>query len=73
MPTLFCDNQPAVDLCSNERINTRTKHIAVHYHFVRERNGKIFTVKHVPSEKNIADMCTKALTKIKLETFVLML
>lgn len=65
--TLHCDNQPAQDLLLNARINARSKHIAIHFHFVRELVGKFFNVSHIASEDNLADLCTKALPRPTLQ------
>lgn len=70
LPVLRCDNEPAIHLTSDARINTRMKHIAVHYHFVRERIGLDFTVNQVASEANLADICTKALPRPTLRALV---
>ena len=34
---LLGDNQGSLELAKNPRINNRSKHIDIHYHFVRER------------------------------------
>jgi transposase InsO family protein len=59
---LATDNQAAIILAKDQRINARSKHIAIHYHFVRERylNGE-FEIEHVSSALNVADVCTKGL------------
>uniref|UniRef100_A0A2N9ECM1 BHLH domain-containing protein n=1 Tax=Fagus sylvatica TaxID=28930 RepID=A0A2N9ECM1_FAGSY len=36
-PTMWCDNTSAIALASNPVFHSRTKHIEVDYHFVRER------------------------------------
>jgi hypothetical protein len=33
--TLYCDNQSAIRLAENPIFHTRTKHVEVHYHFIR--------------------------------------
>ena len=60
--TLATDNQAAIALAKDYRINARSKHIAIHYHFVRERYlDREFNIEHVSSASNLADVCTKAL------------
>ena len=67
--TLCTDSQSAIPIIKDHRINTRTKHIAVHYHYTREHHAKgSFTVVHVPSASNLADICTKALPLPLLRT-----
>lgn len=66
--TLMVDNEPAMSLIKDHRLNARSKHINVHYHFVRERflDGE-FDIVHVRSADNLADICTKALPRVTLE------
>lgn len=70
LPILHCDNQPALSLMNEARVNSRTKHIAVHFHFVRQHIGTEYTVQHIPTADNLADICTKALPRPLLEDFV---
>ena len=65
IPTaLFTDNNSAIDIAHNPRLNDATKHIDIAHHFTRERieDGSL-TLLHVPSADNLADICTKALPK----------
>jgi len=50
----------------------RTKHIDVHYHFVKEKveKGK-FTPVYIPSKDNVADLLTKPLPKETTRNFVI--
>lgn len=61
---IFCDSNAAIDVSNNPKLNDRTKHIDIAYHFTRERvlDGSI-TIMHVPSTENLADICTKGLTR----------
>ena len=54
----------------NPIFHARTKHIEVHYHYVRERlhAGDIDLV-YVPTQDNVADIFTKALPQEKFEAF----
>ena len=59
---LYTDSQSAIPIIKDHRISARTKHISVHYHYTREHHAKgNFTVSHVASKDNLADVCTKAL------------
>jgi len=62
-PILWCDNVSALALASNPMYHTRTKHIEVNYHFVREKviNGDI-SVKFISTLDQIADIFTKGLS-----------
>jgi transposase InsO family protein len=65
---LLVDNEPAESLIKDNKISDRSKHIDVHFHFVRERFIKgEYQVRHVASKDNLADVCTKALPRPTLE------
>ena len=67
---LWCDNIGAKYLSANPVLHARTKHIEVDYHFVRERvNKKLLEIDYVPTDDQVADGFTKALTVKKLENF----
>ena len=59
---LLTDNQAALALIKDHKISNKSKHIAVHFHYTRERylEGD-FAINHVASKNNLADVCTKAL------------
>lgn len=61
---IYCDNLGAQALMKNPVHHSRTKHIDIKYHFVRERyeNGEI-NVKYTPTEDIYADILTKSLVK----------
>jgi hypothetical protein len=65
---IYDDNQGCVALAQSARAGKRTKHIDVRYHFVRERvEGGELKVVYVPTERQLADLLTKALERVKLE------
>jgi hypothetical protein len=69
LPTpLYCDNQAAIALATNNKFQSQTKHIDLHYHFIRAhvRNG-IFDLQYTPTDENIADAFTKALPRPRLQ------
>ena len=61
---LLCDNNGAKSLSSDPTHHSRSKHIDVRHHFVRERveDGSV-TVWRVPGHDNVADIFTKALPR----------
>jgi hypothetical protein len=71
---IHCDNLSSIQLARNPVFHARTKHIEVHYHYVRERvlAGDIDLV-YVSTEEQIADIFTKALGAKKLQHFWTML
>lgn len=68
--TLHMDNQSAIRLVKNPEFHKRTKHIDVMYHFIREKfTGGFFELNYVPTDDQIADIFTKALSRVKFEKF----
>ena len=69
-----CDNQGSIALSKDNKYHSRTKHIDIRYHFVREaiEDAKI-EVNYVPSEENVSDIFTKPLAKSKFAAFTRML
>ena len=68
--TIYTDSQSALAVVRNPVFHARTKHIEVHYHYVKERlsAGEISLV-YVPTQDNLADLFTKALPREKFEAF----
>jgi histone deacetylase 1/2 len=62
-PTLLCDNLSAVALSHNPILHSRTKHLELDLHFVRERViSKQLHILHVPARDQLADPLTKPLS-----------
>ncbi|KAI5069321.1 hypothetical protein GOP47_0015622 [Adiantum capillus-veneris] len=68
--TIYTDSQSVFVVARNPIFHARTKHIEVHYHYVKERlsAGEI-SLAYVPTQDNLADLFTKALSREKLEAF----
>ncbi|MCO5586031.1 hypothetical protein L7F22_039968 [Adiantum nelumboides] len=68
--TIYTDSHSALAVARNPVFYACTKHIEVHYHYVRERlsAGEI-SLAYVPTHDNLADLFTKALSREKLEAF----
>lgn len=63
---LYIDNQSAIRLIKNPEWHKRTKHIDIHFHYVREKyEEQILNVKYVKTQDQYADFLTKALPKDK--------
>ncbi|XP_021815809.1 uncharacterized protein LOC110758292 [Prunus avium] len=68
---LNCDNLSATYLAANPVFHARTKHIAIDYHFVRERVASgSHKVQFVPSQLQLADVFTKGLPADRFERLV---
>lgn len=63
---VYNDNQSALQLAHNPVHHSRTKHIAIRYHFIRDHieRGAI-DLKYCATQDNAADVFTKALPKVK--------
>ncbi|GJW93092.1 hypothetical protein Tco_0172764 [Tanacetum coccineum] len=59
---ILCDNKVVTDLSKNPVLHSRTKHIELQHHFLRDnvQKGNIF-IEKVSFEDNIADILTKPL------------
>ena len=70
-PTLLnIDNQSAIDFTKNQGSHSKSKHIDIQHHFVRERLGdNSIIIEHCASEDNLADVFTKALPRPAHERF----
>lgn len=65
--TLYCDNQAAIRLASDDNYHARTKHIDIRYHFIRKCIAdKFINIKYCPTDDMTADILTKALPKHKV-------
>ncbi|GJZ24705.1 hypothetical protein Tco_0562164 [Tanacetum coccineum] len=59
---VFCDNKGAIDLSKNTVLHSRTKHIEIRYHFLRDnvQKGNI-SIRKVSSKDIIANILNKPL------------
>ena len=68
---IYCDNQGAIMLAKDNKFHSQTKHINLHYHFVREAvedNKTRFD--YIPMDENVMDIFTKALLRPRFMGFV---
>ena len=65
--TLFCDNQAAIHLTTADNYHARTKHIDIHYHFIRDvvQRGET-SLAYMPTNDMPANLLTKALPRWKV-------
>ncbi len=71
---IYCDNINSILLANNLVYHARTKHIEVHYHFIREKVlAKEINLIHVNTKNQVANIFTKALGTYKLKKFRKML
>lgn len=68
---VYCDNQSAIELNKNNVFHGRSKHVDIRYHYSREMRDKgEIKISYLPTEKMLADLLTKSLTKVKHEESV---
>lgn len=62
VPTIiYCDNRSALNLATNDNYQSRSKHIDIRYHFIREKVAVgMINVQHISTELMAADSLTKA-------------
>nr|GEZ76006.1 retrovirus-related Pol polyprotein from transposon TNT 1-94 [Tanacetum cinerariifolium] len=59
---MYCDNKSAIALCCNNVQHSRSKHIDIRYHFIKEQvENEVIELYFVNTEYQLADLFTKAL------------
>ena len=62
VPILHCDSQSAIQLARNPMFHTKSKHIEVKYHFIRQvLDDKRIQLVKVHTDDNLVDLLTKNL------------
>nr|GEV37592.1 putative ribonuclease H-like domain-containing protein [Tanacetum cinerariifolium] len=65
---LYCDNRSAIALCCNNVQHSRSKHIDIRHHFIREQVEKgVVELFFVTTDYQLTDIFTKALPKERFE------
>ena len=69
-PVLWCDNQSAGELARNPVFHSKSKHIELDVHYVRDKVlEKELEVRYIPTEEQVADVLTKPLSFSKFSFF----
>ncbi|GJQ91511.1 putative ribonuclease H-like domain-containing protein [Tanacetum coccineum] len=68
---LYCDNKSAIALCCNNVQHSRSKHIDIRHHFIKEQveNG-VVELYFVRTEYQLADIFTKPLARERLDFLI---
>nr|GFC71747.1 retrovirus-related Pol polyprotein from transposon TNT 1-94 [Tanacetum cinerariifolium] len=68
---MYCDNKSAIALCCNNLQHSRSKHIDIRYHFIKEhvKNG-VIELYFFNTEYQLANLFTKALGKDRIEFLI---
>nr|GEX93736.1 retrotransposon protein, putative, Ty1-copia subclass [Tanacetum cinerariifolium] len=68
---MYCDNKSAIALCCNNVQHSRSKHIDIRYHFIKEQvENEVTELYFVNTEYQLADLFTKALGKDRIEFLI---
>ncbi|GKB97746.1 hypothetical protein Tco_0983883 [Tanacetum coccineum] len=68
---LYCDNKSAIALCCNNVQHSRSKHIDIRHHFIKEQveNGMV-ELYFVRTQYQLANIFIKPLTRERLEFLI---
>ncbi|GJV74768.1 hypothetical protein Tco_1506352 [Tanacetum coccineum] len=68
---MYCDNKSVISLCCNNVQHSRSKHIDIRFHFIKEQveNG-VVELYFVNTEYQLADIFTKALGRERIKFFI---
>ena len=65
--TILCDSISAISISKNPVMHSKTKHIPIKYHFIKEHVlEKIVKLEHIGTKDQVVDIFTKPLSR---ETF----
>jgi hypothetical protein len=68
LPIMHMDNQGSIAIAKDPVHHGRTKHIDIRYHYIREKyREKLFDMVYCPTNEQLADIFTKALTQSTFE------
>ncbi|KAJ9561108.1 hypothetical protein OSB04_006268 [Centaurea solstitialis] len=68
---IFCDNTSAIAIANNPVLHSKTKHIEIRYHFIRDylMNGDV-ELQFIPTEYQLADLFTKPLDEKRFNQLI---
>jgi hypothetical protein len=65
---IYCDNTSTISISKNPVMHSKTKHIPIKYHFLREQVAeKNIRVEYVGTKEQVADIFTKPLPREAFE------
>lgn len=64
--SLLCDNTSTINISKNPVLHSRTKHIEIRYHFIRNLvEEQLLELTFIPTEQQLADFLTKPLDNLR--------
>ena len=68
---VYCDNSNVVDISKNPIQHSRTKHIEIRYHFIKDLvERKVVVLEFIPTDRQNATSLPKLLIRASLSLFV---
>nr|GEU30426.1 hypothetical protein [Tanacetum cinerariifolium] len=68
---MYCDNKSAIALCCNNVQHSRSKHIDIRYHFIKEQvENRVIELYFINTGYQLADLFTKALGRDRIEFLI---
>nr|GEZ28554.1 retrovirus-related Pol polyprotein from transposon TNT 1-94 [Tanacetum cinerariifolium] len=68
---MYCDNKSAIALCCNNVQHSRSKHIDITYHFIKEQvENEVIELYFFNTKYQLADLFTKALGRDRIEFLI---
>ncbi|GKA76318.1 hypothetical protein Tco_0782779 [Tanacetum coccineum] len=68
---MYCDNKSAITLCCNNVQHSRSKHIDIRFHFIKDHvENEVIELYFVNTEYQLADIFTKALDRERIEFLI---
>ncbi|GJX80638.1 retrovirus-related pol polyprotein from transposon TNT 1-94 [Tanacetum coccineum] len=68
---MYCDNKSAIALCCNNVQHSRSKHIDIRFHFIKEHvENEVIKLYFVNTEYQLADIFTKALGRERIKFLI---
>jgi len=66
--SIKCDNASAISISKNHVLHSKTKHIPIKYHFLREQvTQQIMKLEYIPTKEQITNIFTNPLTREPFE------
>jgi hypothetical protein len=66
---IYCDNTSAINISKNPFMHSKTKHILIKFHFLRDQvMNKVIKLEYIGTKDQIADIFTKCLPKMQFKS-----